>query len=226
MVLTVGLPFGRDRDAIADHSWNRIRFGPGIIAFLADNNIVVLSTFAINLLVTLSMAAGTDYGIFFFGRYQEARQAGEDPRNGLLHHLPRGRSRRLGFRVDDRRSHVVPELHPDAHFPDHRCAVRRGHAHRGRGCAHAGSCSPDHRKSLRTLSTPSARSRIVDGARVGTAIVRWPAPILVTTLAVALIGLVTLPGYKTSYDDRPYLPKDFRPIWGLRQPIAISRNRE
>ena len=25
------------------------------------------------------MAAGTDYGIFFFGRYQEARQAGEDP---------------------------------------------------------------------------------------------------------------------------------------------------
>ena len=51
----------------------------GIIAFLADNNIVVLSTFAINLLVTLAMAAGTDYGIFFFGRYQEARQAGEDP---------------------------------------------------------------------------------------------------------------------------------------------------
>ena len=51
----------------------------GIIAFLADNNVVVLSTFAINLLVALSMAAGTDYGIFLFGRYQEARQAGEDP---------------------------------------------------------------------------------------------------------------------------------------------------
>ena len=50
----------------------------GIVAFLADNNIVVLSTFAINLLVALAMAAGTDYGIFFFGRYQELRQAGED----------------------------------------------------------------------------------------------------------------------------------------------------
>ena len=37
-----------------------------------------LSTFAVNLLVALAMAAGTDYGIFFFGRYQEARQAGED----------------------------------------------------------------------------------------------------------------------------------------------------
>jgi RND superfamily putative drug exporter len=37
---------------------------------------VALSTFAISLLVSLGLAAGTDYGIFFFGRYQEARQAG------------------------------------------------------------------------------------------------------------------------------------------------------
>lgn len=50
----------------------------GIIAFMGDHNMVSLSTFATNLLVALAMAAGTDYGIFFFGRYQEARQAGED----------------------------------------------------------------------------------------------------------------------------------------------------
>ena len=50
----------------------------GIVSFLADHEIIGLSTFAINLLVALTMAAGTDYGIFFFGRYQEARQAGED----------------------------------------------------------------------------------------------------------------------------------------------------
>ena len=50
----------------------------GIVAFLGHNDLVLLSTFAINLLVALAMAAGTDYGIFFFGRYQEARQAGED----------------------------------------------------------------------------------------------------------------------------------------------------
>jgi RND superfamily putative drug exporter len=43
---------------------------------------------------------------------------------------------------------------------------------------------------------------------VGTAVVRWPAPILVVTLSFALIGLLTLPGYKTSYNDRLYLPKD------------------
>jgi RND superfamily putative drug exporter len=43
--------------------------------------------------------------------------------------------------------------------------------------------------------------------RIGTAIVRWPAPILVTTLAVALIGLLTLPGYKPSYNDLNFIPK-------------------
>src|SRR4029077_14304322 len=51
----------------------------GIVAFLGHNDVFVLSTFSINMLVFLSIAAGTDYGIFFFGRYQEARQAGEDP---------------------------------------------------------------------------------------------------------------------------------------------------
>ena len=50
----------------------------GIVAFLGDKEIVSLSTFSINLLVALAIAVGTDYGIFFIGRYQEARQAGED----------------------------------------------------------------------------------------------------------------------------------------------------
>ena len=50
----------------------------GIVAFLGHSDVLVLSTFAVNMLVFLSIAAGTDYGIFFFGRYQEARQAGED----------------------------------------------------------------------------------------------------------------------------------------------------
>ena len=51
----------------------------GIVAFLGDNNIVVLSTFTVSLLTALAMATGTDYGIFSFGRYQQARRAGEDP---------------------------------------------------------------------------------------------------------------------------------------------------
>ena len=50
----------------------------GIVAFLGHLGILGLSTFAVNILVTLAIAAGTDYGIFLMGRYHEARQAGED----------------------------------------------------------------------------------------------------------------------------------------------------
>ena len=42
--------------------------------------------------------------------------------------------------------------------------------------------------------------------RVGTAVVRWPAPILAVSAAVVLVGMVALPSYKTSYNDRYYLP--------------------
>ena len=129
------------------------------------------------------------------------------PRNGLLHHLPRGHSRCLGFRFDDRRRNVVPELYPDAHVPDHGRALRRRHARRGRGRGDVGSRCPDHRQPFRAVR-PQAQHRGYRWRRVGTAIVRWPVPILVATLTIALIGLVTLPGYKTSYNDRLYIPED------------------
>ena len=49
----------------------------GMVAFLGYHKIILLSTFATNLLVTLAIAAATDYAIFLIGRYQEARSAGE-----------------------------------------------------------------------------------------------------------------------------------------------------
>ena len=109
----------------------------GIVAFLGDHSLVQLSTFAINLLVALAMAAGTDYGIFFFGRYQEARQAGEDRETAFYTTYRSVAPVVLGFRFDDRRGDAVPEFYPDAHLPDHRRAVRRGHARFGRDRADA-----------------------------------------------------------------------------------------
>ena len=50
----------------------------GVVAFLGNYNIIGLSTFSVNLLVLMVIAAGTDYVIFLIGRYQEARQNGED----------------------------------------------------------------------------------------------------------------------------------------------------
>ncbi|MBV9513337.1 MAG: MMPL family transporter, partial [Mycobacteriaceae bacterium] len=56
------------------------------------------------------------------------------------------------------------------------------------------------------LFEPKRRMRTRGWRRIGTGIVRWPGPILAVTVAIALVGLLALPGYKTSYDIRPYLP--------------------
>ena len=52
--------------------------------------------------------------------------------------------------------------------------------------------------------------------RVGTAVVRWPGPILAASVALALVGLLALPSYKPSYNDRTFLPKDIPANRGLR----------
>ena len=123
----------------------------GIVAFLGHNDILVLSTFAINLLISLAIAAGTDYGIFFLGRYQEARQAGEDPETAYYTTYRGVAPVVLAFRFDDRRGNLLPELYPDALLPDHGHPVRSWHAYccRGRGDAGSGGSGP--RKSLRVI---------------------------------------------------------------------------
>jgi RND superfamily putative drug exporter len=179
----------------------------GIIAFLADNNLVALSTFAINLLVALSMAAGTDYGIFFFGRYQEARQAGEDPETAY-YTTYRGVTPVVlgsGLTIAGAMLCLSFTRMPIFQTIGLPCAV---------GMLVAVAVALTLVPGVLTIGSrfglcdPKRRLAQRRWRRFGTAIVRWPAPILVTTLAVALIGLVTLPGYKTSYDDRSYLPKD------------------
>ena len=52
--------------------------------------------------------------------------------------------------------------------------------------------------------------------KIGTVDARWPAPVLLASLAVALIGLVALPGYRMSYDDTRYIPQNIAANEGLQ----------
>jgi RND superfamily putative drug exporter len=58
------------------------------------------------------------------------------------------------------------------------------------------------------LFDPKRRIKTRFWRRIGTAIVRWPVPILVASCALAIVGLGALPAYKTSYNNRFYLPAD------------------
>ncbi|MBV9721735.1 MAG: MMPL family transporter, partial [Mycobacterium sp.] len=58
------------------------------------------------------------------------------------------------------------------------------------------------------LLEPKRMMSVRGWRRVGTAIVRWPVPIFVASTAVALVGLLALPGYRVDYEDRPYMPQN------------------
>jgi len=47
----------------------------GIVSILVNSHVIGISSFAANMMVSLVLGASTDYGIFFLGRYREARRA-------------------------------------------------------------------------------------------------------------------------------------------------------
>src|SRR6478752_373159 len=185
----------------------QLQIARGIVAFLGLHGIVGLTTYVVNLLVSVGIAAGTDYGIFFTGRYQEARQAGEDRETAyytayhgvakvvlasgatiagaifclsftrLPFFQPLGVPGAVGILVAVA---VALTLIPAVMAAGSRIA----------------------------LFEPKRLVRTSGWRRVGTAIVRWPAPIFVATAAISLIGLLTLPAYKPSYNDQKFIPKN------------------
>ena len=179
----------------------------GIVAFIGHLGVISLTTFAVNLLVALVIAAGTDYGIFFFGRYQEARQAGED-RESAYYTTYRGVAKVVvasGLTIAGALFCLIFTRLPYFHVLAVPCAV---------GVLVAVAVAVTLIPAVLTVGSrfglfePRRRVHGRVWRRVGTAIVRWPAPILVATLAVTLVGLLTLPGYKPSYNDQKFIPKD------------------
>jgi putative drug exporter of the RND superfamily len=179
----------------------------GIVAFLGNNNLLVLSTFATSLLTALAMAAGTDYAIFFVGRYQEARRAGQDPETAY-HTTYRGVAPVVlgsGLTIAGAIMCLSFTRMPIFQTMGVPCAV---------GMVVSVAVALTLVPAVLTLGSgfglfdPKRTFGFGRWRWIGTAIVRWPGPILVATLAIALIGLATLPGYKTSYNDKLYIPKD------------------
>ena len=123
----------------------------GVVAFLGYHGMIGLTTFAINLLVSLCIAAGTDYGIFFVGRYQEAREAGED-RETAYYTTYRGVAKVvLASGLTIAGAIFCLQLYPAALFQRPGCPLRGGHRCLGRGRAHAVSGGSYRRKPFRSV---------------------------------------------------------------------------
>lgn len=186
----------------------------GMVAFLGHAGVIGLTTYAVNLLVSLALAAGTDYGIFFFGRYKEARQAGEDAETAY-YTTYRGVAKVVlasGLTIAGALLCLSFTRLPSFQTLGIPCAVGMVVAVAVALTLVPAAIAVGGRFGL---FQPKRSYTSRGWRRIGTAIVRWPGPILVATMAVALIGLLALPGYRTSYNDSNYIPKDIPANQGL-----------
>ncbi len=177
----------------------------GIVAFLANSGVIGLSTYSTNLLTLLVIAAGTDYVIFLLGRYHERRNDGLD-REASFHDMYRGTSHVIlgsGLTIAGAVFCLSFTRLPYFQSLGIPAAI---------GVVVALIASLTLAPAVLVIGSrfgllePKRKTAKRGWRRIGTAIVRWPGPILIATLALAFIGLAALSGYKASYDISPYMP--------------------
>jgi len=177
----------------------------GFIAVLGNCNLIGLSTFAINLLVALAIAASTDYVIFWVGRYQEGRSRGLD-REAAYYNMFSGTAHVIvgsGLTVAGAMACLSFCRLPYFQTLGVPCSA---------GLLVVLAASLTFGPALVTVVSrfgvldPKRAHRERGWRRIGTAVVRWPAPVLAATTAIALVGLLALPAYTTNYNDRYYIP--------------------
>ena len=179
----------------------------GIISTLGHLGYIELSSFAVNIVIALTLGAGTDYGIFLIGRYHEARQAGES-REDSFYIAYKGVApiiigsgltiagacycltfARLNYFHTMGPAVAITMLFTIA------AAMTLGPAVLTVG-------------SLFGMFDPRQQAKAHLYRRIGASVVRWPVPILVASSAIVMIGAIFVPSYRQNYDDRQYQPHD------------------
>jgi RND superfamily putative drug exporter len=179
----------------------------GFVAFLGYHGVIGLSTYSTNILTLLVIAAGTDYAIFLVGRYHEARHAAEERETAFYRMFSGTAHVILGSGLTVASAVACLSFTRTPYFQSLGIPAALGILV---ALLAALTLSPAIIALSSALGFFDPRRAVATRGwrRIGTAIVRWPGPILVVACAIALVGLLALPGYKTSYDVRPYLPAD------------------
>src|ERR1700742_2172634 len=176
----------------------------GVVAVLAYNDAFGLTTFAANILTMLAIAAGTDYGIFLVGRYQEALAAGEDRETAYYTTFKGVAPVVLGSGLTIAGATNCLSFARLPWFNTMGAPVAIGMLVVVAAGLTLGPAVVFIGSRFHLFERQAKRGRL--WRRVGTAVVRWPAPVLAVSAAVVLVGMIALPSYVTSYNDRYYLP--------------------
>ncbi|WP_319436643.1 RND family transporter [Mycobacterium sp. RTGN5] len=183
----------------------QILIAKGVVSTLGHYGFIPMSSFAVNIVVSLTLGAGTDYGIFLMGRYHEARQLGES-REEAYYTAYRGVAPIIiGSGLTIAGSCFCLTFARLDYFHTMGPAVAISMLFT---IAAALTLAP----ALLVLGTlfglfdPKQPHRGRLYRRIGASVVRWPVPILAASTAVVLLGAIFVPSYRVSYDDRAYQP--------------------
>src|SRR3984885_4889632 len=177
----------------------------GFISFLVGQGVIEISSFASNLLVSLVLGASTDYAIFYLGRYQEARQRGEDKESSYYESVANVPHVILGSGIAISGATLCLSL---THLDYFRtlgppCAVSMVVAvvaalTLGPALLTVGS-------KIGWLQPRKPRANPV-WRQVGTVIARWPVPMIALAALIIPLCMLGWTTYKVSYNDRDFAP--------------------
>ncbi|BBX42800.1 putative membrane protein, MmpL family [Mycobacterium simiae] len=178
----------------------------GVIATLGHLGYIELSSFAVNIVVALTLGAGTDYGIFLIGRYHEARHDGEGREQAFYTAYKSVTPVILGsgltiagacYCLTFARLNYFHTMGPAVAISmlfTIAAALTLGPAFLTVG-------------SLFGLFDPRSKAKAHLYRRIGTSVVRWPVPVLFASATAVLLGAIFVPTYRQNYDDRHYQPR-------------------
>jgi putative drug exporter of the RND superfamily len=184
----------------------------GVVSFLVGLHILGISSFAMNMLIALVLGVATDYGIFYIGRYNEARRAGEDMESAYYTAVANTTHIILGSGLAISGSTLCLSLTELNYFRTLGppcfvgmvvavvAALTLGPAMLALG---------RHVKWLQRVSPTSPTWR-----RLGTAITRWPAAFIFIALLIVPLCVLNLRTYKVSYNDRDFAPATVESVKG------------
>ncbi|RIT66901.1 RND family transporter [Mycobacteroides abscessus] len=179
----------------------------GIVAILGNYDLLGFSTFVVAMLSSLAIAAGTDYAIFLIGRYQEARQAGQDRENayytmfrGTFHII-------LGSGLTIAGATLCLHLARLSYFKALGIPSALGLLVVVVGALTAAPAVVVVAGRFGLLD-PKRPVKVRRWRRIGTGTVRWPGAVFAASSAIALVGIAIMPTMKVSYNDRFYIPED------------------
>jgi putative drug exporter of the RND superfamily len=180
----------------------------GTVAFLGYFKVFGLTTFATNMVVTLAIAAATDYAIFLIGRYQEARRNGESKEDAYYDMFHGTAHVVLASGLTIAGATFCLHFTRLPYFQTMGIPLAVGMAMVVAISLTLGPAMISLMTRFGKILEPKRMQRSRGWRRVGAATVRWPGAVLVMAVILCLVGLLTLPGYHTSYNDRIYLPPE------------------